>query len=127
MRHENIVRTKSFAFAVRVVKLYQFLKKDFKEYDLSSQVLRSGTSIGASIRESEFAASKKDFIHKLTISLKEANETQYWLELLNVTGYLTKRMYASLNTGCEELIKLLVASIKTSKKSIIKPSLNILH
>ena len=81
--------------------------------------MRTGTSIGASIRESEFAASKKDFTNKLTVSLKEANETQYWLELLHATDFLAKRMFTSLNADCEELIRILVASVKTSKQSSV--------
>jgi len=120
MARENVLRIKSFAFAIRAIKLSKFLKKEHKEYNLASQVIRSGTSIGSLIRESEFAASKKDFTNKLTVSLKEANETQYWLELLHATDFLTKRMFTSLNADCEELIRILVASVKTSKQPSIK-------
>ena len=115
MRKENILRQKSFAFALRIIKLYQYLMNTHNEFILSKQVLRSGTSIGALIRESENASSKKDFIHKLNIALKEADETQYWLELLYASGFINKKLFDSLEMDCEELIKLLVASLKTAK------------
>lgn len=115
---ENILKTKSFDFAVRIVKLYKFLKKEHHEFILSQQIIRSGTSIGALIREAEHGESLKDFIHKLTIGLKEANESKYWLDLLYVTEFITKRMYDSINKDCEELLKLLTASVKTSKSRI---------
>lgn len=92
---ENILRTKSFDFALRIIKLFQYLSEDKKEYVLSKQLLRSGTSIGANIRESEHAQSRADFIHKLSISLKEANETDYWIELLFKSGYLEEKEYKS--------------------------------
>jgi four helix bundle protein len=109
------LRDKSYAFAIKIVKLSQLLVSDRKEFVLSRQVLRSGTAIGALIRESEFAASKADFMNKLTISLKEANETEYWLMLLHDTTYLGKEEFSQLQTSCKELIAMLVASIKTSK------------
>jgi four helix bundle protein len=112
---QNILKDKSFAFAVRMVNLYKFLKKEHGEYIISQQLIRSGTSIGALIREAEHAESNKDFIHKLNIGLKEANESKYWLDLLVATDFLTKKMYDSLNNDCEELLKLLIASVKTSK------------
>ena len=115
MRKENLLKTKSFDFAIRIIKLYKFLKEKQNEYILIKQVLRSGTSVGALIRESENAESTKDFIHKLTIALKEADETQYWLELLFATGFINKRMFDSVNKDAEELVRLLVASIKTIK------------
>jgi len=83
---ENIIKNKSFGFALRMIKLYQYLKDEKKEYTLSKQLLRSGTSVGAMIRESEQAESKADFIHKLAIAQKEANETEYWIELLFQSG-----------------------------------------
>lgn len=86
---ENIIKDKSFAFAIRIVKLYRFLCDEKKEFILSKQLLRAGTSIGAMIRESEFAETKKDFVHKLSIAQKEINETIYWIELLQSTEYLT--------------------------------------
>lgn len=115
---ENILKTKSFDFAVRIVKLYRFLKKEHNEFILSQQIVRSGTAVGALIREAEHGESMKDFIHKLNIGLKEANESKYWLDLLVATEFITKRMYESINKDCEELLKLLTASVKTSKSRI---------
>jgi four helix bundle protein len=117
MRKQNILRDKSLAFAIRIVKFNYFLMEDKKEYVLSKQILRSGTSIGAQIRESENASSLKDFIHKLSIVLREADETQYWLELLNKSDIISEQVFESLNKDAEELVKLLVASIKTSKSN----------
>lgn len=114
----NILKEKSFAFAVRVVHLYQYLLTERHEYVLSKQVLRSGTSVGASVRESINAESKKDFVHKLTIALKEADETSYWLELLFHTDFLRIKLYESLQNDCSELIKLLTSSIKTAKEIV---------
>jgi four helix bundle protein len=114
---ENVIKGKSFAFALRIVKLYQFLCDAKKEYVLSKQVLRSGTSIGANVRESEHGQSKADFIHKISIALKEANETDYWLELLFQSGYLEEEMYLSIKQDCEEILKILTAIVKTSKSS----------
>lgn len=87
----NVVKDKSFSFAIRIVGLYKFLAEEKREYILSKQVLRSGTAIGALVRESEQAESKKDFVHKMSIALKEANETEYWLELLYKTDYLKEQ------------------------------------
>jgi four helix bundle protein len=112
---ENILKIKSYGFAIRIVKLSQFLQSEKKEFVLSKQILRSGTSIGALIREAEFGQSKADFIHKLSISLKEANETEYWINILYDTGYIDKSLFESLIHDCKELLKLLIASIKTSK------------
>ena len=115
---ENILKDKSYAFALRVVKLAQYLNNDQKEYVLSKQVLRSGTAIGALISEAEFAQSKPDFINKLSIGLKEANETYYWLKLLHEGKYISDTMFNSIQPQTKELIKLLVISIKTTKKNI---------
>ena len=115
---ENILKDKSFNFAVRIVNLYKFLKKEHGEYILSQQLIRSGTSIGAIVREAEHAESIKDFVHKLSIGLKEANESKYWLDLLFATEFITNKMYESLNKDCEELLKLLIASVKTSRLKI---------
>jgi four helix bundle protein len=112
---KSILRNKSYVFAIRIVKLSQFLQTDKKEFVLSKQVLRSGTAIGALVREAEFAQSKADFIHKLHIALKEANETEYWLSILFDTGYIEKALTESLVVDCKELIALLVTSIKTLK------------
>jgi len=114
---KNIVAGKSYKFAIRIVNLYKYLKESQKEYVLSKQILRSGTSIGALIREAEFAQSKSDFIHKLSISLKEANETAYWIDLLHDTEYINKKMYNDIKQDIKELISLLVSIIKSSKKS----------
>ena len=112
---ENIVKDKSFAFALRVVKLSQYLNQEKREYVLTKQLLRSGTAIGALVRESEHAESRADFIHKLAIALKEANETQYWLELLHKANYLDKKGFDSINQDCVELLKLLISIIKSTK------------
>ena len=117
---QNILKEKSFHFAIRMVNLYKYLKKQHVEYILSQQIIRSGTCVGAIIREAEHAESTKDFIHKLSIGLKEANETKYWLDLLLATEFINKRMYNSINQDCEELLKLLIASVKTSKQRLNK-------
>jgi len=114
----NILKTKSFDFSVRMVNLYKFLKKEHGEYILSQQLIRCGTSIGALIREAEHAESKKDFIHKLNIGLKEANEAEYWLDLLLATEFINDKMHASLSADCVELLKLLISSVKTSKSRL---------
>jgi len=113
---ENILKSKSYAFALRVVKLYKYLN-DNKEYVLSKQLLRSGTAVGALVREAEFGQSKADFTSKLSIALKEANETHYWLSLLRDSGYIDVKMYDSILPEIEELIRLLVSSVKTAKKN----------
>lgn len=114
---QNVVLNKSFAFAVRIVNLNKHIVSEKKEYVLSKQILRSGTAIGALIRESQHAESNADFIHKLSIALKEANETDYWLLLLNKTDFLNEEQYISLKNDLEELIKLLVSIIKSSKEN----------
>ena len=98
------------------MKLNQFLCEERKEFILSKQILRSGTAIGALIREAEFGQSKADFRSKMSIALKEANETDYWLNLLKDTGYLTEKMFQSISDDCLELIKILVATVKTTKQ-----------
>ena len=120
MKNENALRDKSFLFALRVIKCYQFLQVEQKEFVLSKQLLRSGTSIGANVREAEQAQSKPDFIHKLSIAIKETNETLYWLELLGQSGYLRKIEFESIYQDCIELIKLLTSIIKKSKTNIGK-------
>jgi four helix bundle protein len=115
---ENVVKNKSFAFAVRVVKLYQFLGDQKKEFVLSKQLLRSGTSVGAMIREAEHAESKNDFKHKMSIAQKEMNEAIYWLELLKDTNYLNKEQFESINSDAIEIIKLITAIIKSIKANI---------
>lgn len=115
---DNIIKTKSFNFALRIVKLFQFLKEDKKEYVLSKQLLRSGTAIGALIRESEQAESKKDFIHKLAIAQKEANETDYWLELLFQSNYLNEIQFQSVKSDIVEINKILASIIIISKQKL---------
>ena len=112
---ESILKDKSYAFAIRVVNLYKYLKHDQKEYVLSKQFLRSGTAIGALISEAIFAQSKPDFINKLSIAMKETNETIYWLTLLKDTKFINEKEFVSLNTDCEEVLKMLVSSIKKLK------------
>jgi len=116
---ENIIKNKSFDFALRIVKLYKFLC-DKKELVLSKQLLRSGTAIGALIREAEHAESKADFIHKMAISLKEANETEYWIDLLYESNYLDKTAYKSIKPDIQELLKLLISIIKATKQNAKK-------
>jgi four helix bundle protein len=119
---KNILRDKSFAFAVRIYNLYKYLVEAKKEFVLSKQLLRSGTSIGANIREAYNAASKNDFIHKLSISQKEADETIYWLELLREVGLLTKTEFESMENEALELLKMIRSSILTTKKNIANAS-----
>ena len=113
---EQTVERKSFLFAVRIVKLSNHLNTAKKEYVLSKQLLRSGTSIGANIAEAEQAQSKADFISKMNIALKEAVETNYWLRLLQATDYLSETEFASIYSDCRELEKMLTAIVKTSKQ-----------
>ena len=115
MEKRNVIKDKSFEFAKEIVYLYKNLA-DRKEFVLSRQLLKSGTSIGANIREAEHAQSKADFINKLSISLKEANETAYWLDLLYETNYLTDEVYQNLKNKNIELLKLLTSIINTSRK-----------
>jgi len=125
MAKYNILQEKSFAFAIRIVKLYKFLGEEQKEYVLSKQILRSGTSIGANIEEGIAGQSDKDFLSKLSISYKEARETVYWLKLLFATDYLTKEQSDSLICDAEELCKILSKIIITTKNKLSKkPSLN---
>lgn len=112
---QNLIKEKSFSFALRIVKLYQFLNSKRREYILSRQVLRSGTAIGALIREVEYAESTADFVHKLAIALREANETDYWIDLLYYSDYFGKSAYISIKQDVSELIKMLTAIIKTTK------------
>ena len=115
-KKDKTVEYKSKRFAVRIVKLYKYLCCEKKEYVLSKQILRSGTSIGANIAESECAVSRNDFLSKTYIAFKEANETLYWLELLKETDYLTDQEYKSLKSDCEDL-KRMLSSITKSVKS----------
>ena len=114
---ENIALEKSKIFAVRIVNLYRFLCDTKKEYVLSKQLLRSGTSIGANLSESTCAISKKDFASKIYIALKECSETAYWLELLYKTEYLSEDQYQSIDSDCRELLKILMATTKSISRS----------
>ena len=117
MKKENVVRDKSFDFAVRVVNAYKYLADKKREFVMSQQLLRSGTAIGALVREAEQAESKTDFVHKMSIALKEANETDYWLDLLYKTDYFGENEYQSLKADAVELLKLLVSIINSSKRN----------
>ena len=117
MKEENLVLKKSKAFAIRTIRLYQYLMDEKKEFIMSKQVLRSGTSIGANIKESIRAQSTADFLSKMQIALKEASETEYWLELLTDTDYISEKASDSLLQDCRELIKLITAIVRTSKEN----------
>ncbi|MGY5356138.1 four helix bundle protein [Wenyingzhuangia sp. IMCC45467] len=112
---KSILKDKSYEFAVLVVRLCQDLVKEKREFVLSKQLLRSGTAVGALIREAEFAESKKDFTHKMSIALKEANESLYWLDILKDTNYINENQYKVYYSLNKELVAMLVSSIKTSK------------
>jgi len=117
--YENPIVKKSFDFAVRILKFFVYYnKKDHSLEAIFKQILRSGTSIGANISEDQSSPSKKDFINKLTISLKEARETEYWLNLLITSEVITETEFSSLNSDCKEIIKILVSIIKTSKENL---------
>ena len=116
--NDNILVNKSFKFAIRIVKLYKYLCDSKKEYILSKQLLRSGTSIGANINEAQEAHSKRDFIAKLSISLKEARESKYWIELLKETDYLSNSEADSIIKDLVEIVKLLTSIIKSTKENI---------
>ncbi|MCQ2188838.1 MAG: four helix bundle protein [Paludibacteraceae bacterium] len=121
---ENIVESKSLDFAVRCVNLYKYLNSEKKEYILSKQLVRSGTSIGANIKEAIRGQSNADFLSKMSISLKEANETEYWLTLLTKTNYITDFQSQSMIDDCNELIALLISITKTAKQNIEKQKTN---
>ena len=114
---ESIIDKKSKVFALRIIKLYKQLKEVDKEFILSKQILRSGTSIGANARERKNSQSKADFINKLSIALKEADETQYWLELLYESGIINENIFSSLNNDLKEIIAIITSSIKTAKQN----------
>ena len=114
----NVVKDKSFAFALRVVKLAKHLQDEKREFVLSRQFLRSGTAVGALVREAEHAQSKADFINKMSIALKEANETDYWIDLLHQSGLITQESHGSMHPDVQELLRLLVAIVKTSKSGL---------
>ena len=119
----NIVKDKSFDFAIRIVKLYQYLSVEKKEFTLSKQLLRSGTSIGAMIREAEHAESKNDFIHKFAIVQKEANESVYWLELLKATDYLNEKEFENIHNDAIAILKLITSVLRITKNQVISKQL----
>ena len=118
---KSALSDKSLAFAGRVVRMARYLRDEKKEHTISSQVLRSGTSIGANIAEARSAISKKEFLSKIFISLKECRETSYWLKLLYETGYLTDAQFQSMHADCSELYRILSATAKTTSTNLQKP------
>ena len=117
MKESNAVKDKSVKFAIRIIEMYKYLNGKKQEQVISKQLLRSGTSIGANVSEGVYAQSRSDFISKMSIALKEAAETEYWLELLIKTGYITEEQHNSMNEDCRELIKLLVSIVKNTKSN----------
>jgi len=113
----NVLKEKSFEFALQIIQSYKILVAEKREYVLSKQLLRSGTSIGANVREAEYAQSRADFIHKLSIALKEANETDYWIELLHLSGYLNADDFQKIKSGITEQLRLLNSIINTTKNN----------
>ena len=118
MGQENIIMSKSYEFSLKIIKLYKYLTKEEKEYTLSKQLLRSCTSIGANIKESKYAQSSKDFLSKLHIALKEAGETEYWLNLLKDSDYIQEQKFIECNDELKEIIKLLTSITKRIKENI---------
>ena len=119
---DNIIVKKSYSFALEIIAVYKFLISEKKEFILSKQLLRSGTSIGANIHEAIASESKKDFIHKLGIAVKEARETSYWLNLLNDSNYINQEQFINLNNNCAELTRILNSIILTTKERYFKAS-----
>lgn len=118
MKNKNLIKEMSYSFSIRIVKLFKYLQEEKKEFVLSKQILKSGTSIGANVEEADSAQSKKDFIAKIQISLKEAKETHYWIRLLRDTYYLEEKLAASLLDDCNSIISILTSILKTSKNNI---------
>lgn len=114
----SLVQTKTYSFAIRIINLYKLLSETKKEFILSKQLLRSGTSTGALVHEAEHAQSKADFLNKMNIALKEANETKYWLNLLKDTFYLNEQEFLSIIKDCKEIIQLLASIVKSTKSSL---------
>jgi four helix bundle protein len=119
MTQDNLLTEKSIEFAIRMTNCYKYLTEEKNEYIMSKQMFRSGTSIGANIHEGIQAQSKADFVSKLSIALKEASETSYWLVVLNRADFLDEKLYLSLKADVDEIIRILVASIKTTKKNMV--------
>lgn len=114
----NVVEERSYQFSIRIINLYKYLDENKRIYDIARQLLRSGTAIGAFIKEAVHAQSKADFLNKMNVALKEANETIYWLSLLHDTNYLKDNEFLSINNDCEELLKLLISIVKTTKNNL---------
>lgn len=127
VKSESIISTKSYAFALEVIKIYKYLYNEKKEFVLSKQLLRSGTSIGANINEAVSGQSKRDFVHKLSIALKEARETLYWLKLLTDSGYIELSNFDTLSSSCEEIIRILSSIILTTKEKYFSNSKEATH
>lgn len=117
MDNHNVILVKSKTFALRIIKLYEYLIEKYRISPIANQILKSGTSIGANIREAIRAQSKPDFYSKMNISLKESEETEYWLELLHESGYITQEQFDSMYNDCQEILKMLVSITKTQKNS----------
>lgn len=117
---DNVIVDKSYKFSIRIINLYKYLNENKKIYAIANQILRSGTSIGALIKEAAHAQSKADFLNKMNVALKEANETHYWLSLLHDTDYIKDKEFSSINKDCEELLKLLISIVKTTKEHLNK-------
>jgi len=124
MESQSVIVQKSYRFALEIIKIYKFLKVEFNEFVLSKQILRSGTSIGANINEAQSAESKSDFVHKMSISLKEARETLYWINLLTDSGFISKKESKFLKDSCTEIIKILKSIILTTKEKYITKTQN---
>jgi four helix bundle protein len=120
MKSDNIALEKSKKFAIRIYSLYKYLCETKKEYVLAKQLLRSGTSIGANLSEAQYSFSKKEFLVKVTISLKECAETEYWLDLMKQTNLLTPDEYASITADCQDLLRLLTTIVKTTRQNLSK-------
>ncbi len=116
--HRNVIKNKTFVFAILIVNLCRRLQGAHKEFVISRQLLKSGTAPGALVREAEYAESKKDFIHKMSVALKEANESDYWLSILYKTNFIASDEFTDLNARCIEIIKILTTIIKTSKANL---------
>ncbi len=115
---KGILSSKSYLFALDIINLYKILSFEKKEFVLSKQLLRSGTAIGALVREAEHAQSKKDFLSKINISLKEANETEYWIDLLKDSGFISLEEYSDISQKNKELLRLLISTVKTTKQNL---------
>ena len=120
---DNLIDKRSYAFALRIVKAYKFLCKEKGEHNLSKQLLRSGTAIGALMREAKFAQSRADFVNKASVALKEANETLYWIDLLHDSGYIDDNTYSSIHNEAHEITSILVSIVKTTKMNSMKYSI----